>query len=206
MDDVSVRHKYDILFSIITGATAGIIAWRIIVFIEIPQWNGFSYAWLIFILPIIWIIGLNMGYLFGRVHHTFNQFGRFAVVGLTNSLVDFGYLNILIAYTGIESGEWFSVFKSASFVVANISSYLWNRYWTFGITESGPHKKEYVAYFAVSLLALIVNVTVASVVVNGIGVSFGLNARAWANVGAVSGSAVALIVNFIGYKLLVFKK
>jgi len=203
---VSVRHKNDIPYSIITGVIAGAIAWRIALFLELPGYMGLSYAWLIVIIPIVWIAGINFGYALGRIFNFFNQFGRFAVIGFTNALVDFGYLNLLIAYTGLEQGIWFSVFKGASFVVANISSYIWNRYWTFEITDKSAHTNEYVQYLMISVVALIVNVIAASIVVNIMGPSFNLSLLIWANIGAITGSAAALIVNFVGYKLVVFKK
>jgi putative flippase GtrA len=49
-------------------------------------------------------------------------------------------------------------------------------------------------------------VAVASLVVNSIGIKFGLTPLLWANVGKIAGIAVASIWNFLGYKFVVFKK
>jgi hypothetical protein len=50
-----------------------------------------------------------------------------------------------------------------------------------------------------------VNTGTASLVVNFVHPVFGLSNAAWANVGAVCGSAVALIFSFTGFKVAVFK-
>src|SRR3989344_992981 len=83
------------------------------------------------VVPVLWILGVNLGYFLGRWVVFFNQFGKFAAVGFTNAAVDFGILNLLIAYYGIVSGLGFSLFKATSFVVAVAHSYLWNKFWVF---------------------------------------------------------------------------
>jgi hypothetical protein len=55
------------------------------------------------------------------------------------------------------------------------------------------------------IAATLVNAGTASVVVNFVHPVFGLSAPAWANIGAVCGSAVALIFSFTGFKVAVFK-
>jgi len=61
-------------------------------------------------------------------------------------------------------------------------------------------------FISVAAVALIVNVTTASFVVNFIDPYFGLSPEVWANVGAVVGSAISLALSFTGFKFLVFKK
>lgn len=197
-------NKKDFSISLIAGVITGIIGWKIFVFLDTPQFNNISYAWLILVMPVLWLIAVVVGKLLGRRFPFIYQFSKFLVTGGTNTLVDFGYLNILTAFTGIFAGPWFSLFKGLSFVFANISSYLMNKYWSF---NSGHTKKnkEYIMFFTISLISMSVNVTAASLVVSVIGPQWGISPAAWVNIGAMTGSATALIVNFIGYKLLVFK-
>jgi len=42
-------------------------------------------------------------------------------------------------------------------------------------------------------------------VVNIVGPQFGLNAKIWANMGAVAGTLFVMVWNFLGYKFIVFK-
>jgi len=58
----------------------------------------------------------------------------------------------------------------------------------------------------VAIAALFVNVGTASFVVNFVHPVLGIDAKGWANIGAVAGSAMALSFSFIGFRLTVFKK
>lgn len=198
--------KKDLSFSIITGFITGLIAWRIFVFIDRSEIFGFPMGALIIIVPILWILGVNLGYFLGRWVSFFNQFGRFAAVGFTNAAVDFGVLNFLIWYTGIESGWQYSVFKTISFLVAVNHSYLWNKYWVFEAGSSGRGQMELLKFIGVNVFSIIINVSIATLVVNFVDPIAGLDLKTWANVGAVVGSACALIFTFVGSKVLVFGK
>jgi len=201
-----MHHKrHDNILSLGTGFVAGVIAWRLATFLELPHPFGMSFLWLILLLPLIWIGVLRLGIFLARKIDKFDQFTRFGVIGITNALVDYGYLNILIAFTGIAVGGWFSIFKGASFIVANISSYFLNKYWAFDSGHSVEHGKEYVKFFTVSIIGLFVNVFFSSLVVNLITPTTGASPALWANVGAVVGSISALVINFLGYKYIVFK-
>ena len=197
--------KKDLFATILTGLITGLIVWRILLFLKYPSYNGISFVWLLVVVPIIWIVGVNFGYLLGRWIAFFNQFGRFAVIGFTNAAVDFGVLNLLIAWSGIAEGNWYSVFKAVSFLVAMIHSYMWNKYWAFNAAGTERVGGEFIKFVVVSVASLLVNVAVASMVVNSVHPLFGLDIKTWANVGAIFGSAAALIFNFAGLRLAVFR-
>ena len=204
--------KKDFYFSIFTGAGAGLIAWRIFNFLGFPglvmATEGaviLSSIWLILIVPILWVVGVNLGYFLGRYVGFFSQFGKFAAIGFTNAAVDFGVLNYLISLSGITGGGYYSIFKTTSFLVALINSYLLNKYWAFEAGRSSGGGIEFVKFASVAVVALLVNVGVASYIVNSVSPMFGFTSEVWANVGAIVGSASALILSFTGFKLLVFK-
>ena len=199
--------KKDLIFSIITGLTTGFIAWKILVFLEHPEFWGVSMIWLIVAVPVLWVLGVNLGYFLGRWMPFFNQFGKFAAIGFTNAAVDFGTLDLLIARTGETAGAMYAVFKGTSFIVAMVHSYFWNKHWAFDAGNAGDAQgTEFLKFVSVSVLALLVNVGVASLVVNLVNPVLGLDAKTWANVGAVAGSAIALALSFVGFKIVVFKK
>ena len=197
--------RKDLLFSIFTGIGTGLIAWRIFNFLGFSRLYGISFAWLIFVVPILWILGVNLGLLLGRWLSFFNQFGKFAAIGFTNAAVDFGVLNFLIAATGIAAGAYYSLFKTISFLVALINSYLLNKYWTFGAGRTSIWGAEFFKFAGVAVVGALINVGMASYLVNFVNPVFGFSAEVWANVGAIVGSACALIVSFTGFKLFVFK-
>lgn len=200
--------KKDLLSCLITGLTTGIVAWQVLNFLKAPSFGlptAHPHAFFIVIVPVLWVIGVNLGYFLGRWIPFFNQFGKYAAIGFTNAAVDFGVLNLLIAYSGVAEGLIFSIFKTISFIVAVVHSYIWNRSWAFSSQGSRP-VGEMAKFFIVNIIVAGLNVGISSLVVNFVDPRFGLDANTWANVGAVIGSAMALAFNFIGFKLIVFKK
>jgi len=158
-----------------------------------------SWMWLLIIVPILWILGVLLGYFLGKWMAFFNQFGKFAAIGFTNAAVDFGVLNLLIANTGISSGGWYAVFKAVSFLSAIIPSYFWNKHWAFE-AKGGDSGFEFTKFMSVAIVSIFINTGVASFIVNYVHPTGGLNPAIWANVGAVAGSAVALIFSFAVFK------
>lgn len=197
--------KKDLLFASATGFYTGFIAWRILVFLEQPNIMGVSFFWLIIVIPIFWILGVNLGYFLGRWFDFFNQFGRFSAIGFTNAAVDFGVLNILIAWSGIASGILYAVFKTISFIISVTHSYFWNRRWVFQ-SQSEDKGREFLKFISIYIIAAAINVGTATGVVSFIEPMFGVSQNVWANFGAIVGSAVALTFSFIGVRSIVFKK
>ena len=196
--------KNDFRSSIITGVETGFIAWLIAGFLGRTQISGLSLAWLVVIVPVLWIAGVNFGYFLGRFFSFFNQFGRFTAVGFTNAAVDFGVLYLLIWQTDQSTGYYYAGFKGLSFIIANIHSYFWNKRWVFDTGNKRSTRGEVTKFAVVTTLSALINVSVASLVNN---ISIGQVApAAWAGVGAAAGSAAALIFSFVGFRLAVFKK
>lgn len=203
--------KKDFYFSIITGLITGFSVWNILKFLQVTEFGDYSFAWLMLIVPILWIMGVNLGYFLGKWFKFFNQFGKFAAIGFTNGAVDFGVLNLLIANTDIASGGWYSVFKAISFIAAVIPSYFWNKHWAFASSQgdalpSAAGGFQFAKFVSVAIVSIFINTGTASLIVNYIDPIGGLNVQIWANVGAIAGSAVALTFSFIGFKVAVFRK
>lgn len=187
---------------------------------------SFSSRWFVLIVPVLWIFGVNLGYFLGRWFGFFNQFGKFSAIGFTNAAVDFGVLNLLIANTGISDGGWYSVFKAISFMSAIIPSYFWNKYWAFRpdaeIEQAFGNQRlvpavqrddnigsgtfEFTKFISVAIVSIFINTGTASLIVNFVNPLGGLSVQVWANIGAVAGSAIALVFSFVGFKVAVFKK
>lgn len=184
----------------------GLIAAPLFIFLNIGREIGVLWWHLAWVIPLLWVLGVYLGYKLSRFFPWLFQFSKFAAVGFSNAAVDFGVLNILIFTSGAAAGILFSVFKTVSFIAATINSYFWNKFWTFEAGKTGVGTGEFAKFLAVSVVGVLVNVGFASAVVNLTDPQFGFNPEQWANVGAVVGSATALIWNFLGYKLIVFKK
>ncbi len=163
-------------------------------------------------------LGLRIAFLIGKKFAIIYQIAKFAIIGVANVLVDLGILSLLTILFSLQfkiqstdaliaTITFYSLFKSISFIIANINSYLWNKHWTFDQGKKKQTKSEFVQFFAVSLVGFLINVFVASVVFKIVlGSLTSLNPGQLGLLGAAAGSIVGLAWNFIGYKLWVFKK
>lgn len=205
MSFISKFTKKDLGFAVLTGVITGVIAWKIFEFLKISTVFEVSWVVLIVIIPVVWILGVMLGYFLGQWFHFFNQFGKFAAIGFTNAVVTFGTLDVLLARTGYIDGVGYAFISAIAFIFGTLSSYVWNKYWAFDAGKSGGGKTEFFKFVSVTLVALLFNVATASVVVNLIHPVLGLDLNQWANIGAVAGSAVGLIFSFVGFRTAVFR-
>lgn len=143
----------------------------------------------------------------------FKQVLRFGIVGVANTGVDLIVLNGLIQVTQLgQQGIYFSLFKAISFLVAATNSYFLNKHWTFAGSDSGNATRQVQQFVAITLVGWLINVGVASFVVNVIQPTLDLNQfvdgmnKLWPTIGALFGTAFGLVWNFLGYKLIVFRK
>lgn len=194
----------DIRSALITGLTTGIIGWRVLVYLGQMLPLGISPVVLVFLAPIAWVAGVQLGYFLGTVFRPFIQFGRFVAIGFSNAAVDFGVLYILIASTGLAAGLAYSAFKAISFSVATVHSFYWNKNWAFEAGASHGGGREVASFLAVAVVSLLVNVTVASIVVALR--PAGVEVELWAGIGAVAGAAAAIVFSFTGFRVFVFHK
>ncbi len=166
-------------------------------------------------------LGLFIAYEISRKIPLVWQIAKFALIGVLNTLVDLGVLSLLIflfralldinpeAKIALVFGlslTCYSFYKATSFIIANVNSYVWNKYWTFKQNENKKTFKEFLQFFIVSLIGFVINVFSASYVFNYISAPIGLNSDQWGLIGAIVGSIAGLTWNFIGYKFIVFKK
>ena len=160
--------------------------------------------WGIFILsPVVTFVFLRF---FSR-WSSLVQFAKFCVISFSNLVIDFGILNLLIYYSGVAEGILYSVFKAVSFILANVNGYAWNKFWTFRSGEVKGWMNQFVRFFAVVGVGLVINVSVASYVVAEFGGSGGsISSTVWANIGAAVSLVFTLFWNFFGLKYLVFEK
>ncbi|MDD5463920.1 MAG: GtrA family protein [Candidatus Moranbacteria bacterium] len=163
-------------------------------------------------------LGLRIAFLIGKKIKAVYQIYKFGIIGVSNTEVDLGVLALITLifsiYFGISSTtslvgaiSFYSLFKAISFIVANISSYFWNKYWTFDQGTKQQTKSEFIQFFAVSVVGFLINVFVASFVFKVVlGSLINLTDGQLGLIGAAFGSIAGLAWNFIGYKLWVFKK
>jgi putative flippase GtrA len=80
------------------------------------------------------------------------RFVKFAVVGVTGTVVDFGVLNLSRLVFDLPL-VWA---QAISFVCAVINNFLWNRYWTYPESRSKEAPKQLVQFFIISLVGILI--------------------------------------------------
>ena len=160
---------------------------------------------LFIIVPFLCTFAIYFAHKIGKNRLTVRQFSKYALVGFSNLTIDFGVLNILIYLTDRDKGIYFTVFKAISFSFALINSYLWNRFWSFENRDVSKAGKQFITFVIVALGGLLINVALASFIVNSIHVD-SVSSRIWANIGAIISGFAVIGWNFTGYKFVVFRK
>jgi putative flippase GtrA len=197
----------DIVLALIVGLLTGALAIPVVINLGLGTMLRVPILLLPVLVAVLFAIALFAASLVASRVPSLFEFSKFAVVGVLNSGVDFGILNLLMLITGLSSGAAFLAFKSVSVTLGVINSYLWNKYWTFKTSNSAADaRREFMAFMVVTLIAVGVNVAGADVIVNVIGPPAGFSTKLWANIGAISGAGLTLFTNFFGYKFFVFKK
>jgi putative flippase GtrA len=135
---------------------------------------------------------------------TLKQFLGYGAVGLLNTALSFLLINLGMAATGATNGPIFILISLIVFIVLVFHSFLWNRFLIFKRENPRELHREYTAFFLVTGFTSLVNLFILHVLVDAIGPQAGLSPHAWANVGIALTIPVAVILNFLGYKFIVF--
>jgi putative flippase GtrA len=212
--------KRDYQFAVAAGLLIGLLFLPVL---RTAKPEIFAKFWIV-IVPFFLLatpIGLRIAFFIGQKIAIVYQIAKFGVIGVSNVLVDLGVLSLvtIIFSTQFNIGAdeamigavtFYSLYKSISFIVANINSYFWNKHWTFDQGTKKQTKSEFMQFFAVSIIGFLINVLTASIVFKIIvGSRIGLSDTQLGQIGligAAAGSIVGLAWNFLGYKLWVFKK
>jgi len=211
--------KKDLGFSLGAGFLIGALLMPVL---KVAKPSLFD-ALVFFIVPFFLIatpLGTLIAYKIGMRFALIWQLAKYVVVGGMNTLVDIGILTLIILlaknssapaealiYSGIITLTFYSLYKGFSFIIANINSFYWNKYWTFSQKETQQKSSaQFFQFFTVSLIGLLINVIIASFVFHSVPPMAGLNPDQWGLIGAAAGSLTGMVWNFLGYKFIVFEK
>lgn len=121
---------------------------------------------------------------------------KFGLVGAFNTVLDFAVLNVLLFGFGVPALRS----KVASTVVAATSSYVMNRCWTFNQRQRQRVRREYVLFFGINAVGLLIGLLVLAVV------RYGLDRDGvlWLNMANLVGLGLATSFRFWGYRRFVW--
>lgn len=202
--------KIDFTASFVIGVLTA--AFLIVIFINLRADIGFlnrllAFKWyLIALFPVLDVLFVYLAFRMGAIHRTLYQFGKFMTIGIANTSIDLGVLNVLLSLTGAHTGPLYSLFKAFSFILATLSSYFWNKLWTFENPGTHGMRKQFLTFMVVSGMGFIIDVVLATIIVNLVAPMGGLSQALWANIAAIVALFVTVIWNFLGYKFIVFKE
>jgi putative flippase GtrA len=78
------------------------------------------------------------------------RFIKFAIVGISGSVVDFGIFNLLSTLLGLSS----TLSQAISFTLAVINNFIWNRIWTYPETRKSGALKPFLQFGMVNVIGL----------------------------------------------------
>ena len=196
--------KSDLGYSFAIGLVVGLFLLPILINTDLysklsaPLLLAFLFAG----LPIIFTIGLAFAGFISKKIPLLWQFAKFAQVGVLNTAIDFGILNLLIFATGITSGLSIIPLNAISFSTAIINSFFWNEKWVF----KAKKEANFITFVIVTLIGLAINSTIVYAITTFVPPTFVDSQKLWANMAKVLATGISLVWNFTGYRLIVFKK
>jgi len=147
---------------------------------------------------------------------------RFGIVGVLNTFVDIGLLNLLSWL--FESYHGSSIFglNTISYAVATVNSYLLNKYWTFGDRGRDREALKFSQFVSINVVGAFINSSIVSglttyltppaLLLTLVHQGFGLlgarpwsNGVIWLNSAKLVATAVVMTLNFVLYRYWVFR-
>jgi putative flippase GtrA len=125
---------------------------------------------------------------------------------LINTSIDYIVLFSLSKITGITGGTALIPLNVISFTIATTNSYFLNKNWAFHDQSHAHEGKKASLFLLVSIVGVAINTAIVFAITTFIDPMFGAQPRTWLFGAKVVATGISLIWNFIGYKLIVFKK
>lgn len=132
------------------------------------------------------------------------QYLQFALVGVSNAVVDLGVLNLLLALHPTRAVPLLLLDNTLAVALAILNSYLWNTRWTFrgGVTHQTMQR---VLFVAQALLNIVINNVVLIAVTGVLPPSLSLSTLVLNNVAKIAAMFAASTTSFLLLRLVVFR-
>ncbi len=94
-----------------------------------------------------------------RNRKEFKRFIKFMFVGGVGAVIDFGVLNVLAHGLDVD----LRIAGTISFAMAVTSNFLWNRFWTYPESRAYPAIPQYIQFFVINAMALVIRLPILTV-------------------------------------------
>jgi len=193
--------KIDYTIAGLIGFFAGIFV--IPVAYNIASKNPFVLLSLPWVLAVGAVAGVFVFGLIGRKIPSFIQMAKFAVVGVLNTAIDFGTLNIISIVTGVTGGLIVGGVNVPGVALALTNAYFWNKFWVFNHRDNKGALNDLPKFLLVSGIGIVINSGIVILATSYPTTAF--NAKTLLNVAKLGATVFSLVWNFLGYKFIVFK-
>lgn len=158
-------------------------------------------------LPIVTAVGITFGIWLGKFLSPYlavmYQVAKFAAVGILNTAINFAVINIFSLMSGVTAGLSVGEYNIPATAVAATNSYFWNKYWVFAGSNQGAIK-DVPKFITVTVIALVIRSALLAWITT---MPHGdISGGAWLNIANVIATFAGILVDFLGYKFIVFKK
>jgi len=194
-------NKIDYALASLIGFFAGIFV--IPVVYNIASKDPFVLLALPWVLAIGAVIGMVVFGFLGKKVPFFIQFAKFGVVGVLNTAIDFGTLNIISIVTGVTGGLIVGGVNVPGVALALTNAYFWNKFWVFNHRDNKGALNDLPKFLLVSGIGIVVNSGVVILATSYPAAS--VNAKTLLNIAKLGATVFSLVWNFLGYKFIVFK-
>lgn len=201
MKNKKKKKPSDYEYALVLGAMIGLFLLPVVSAFGVTLNLMFVKLAALFGAPLLALSGVFFAKIVFSGHKGFWQFSKFFLIGVCNTAVNIGVLNLLIMLTGAVSGWQLPLIGATAFCAAVVNSYIWNTHWTFR-DEYHHSAKQFHKFLIITFSALLVNslvIYIANLLLHGSG-----SPRLEANIADLIALAVSTFWNFFGYKLWVF--
>ena len=111
--------EHDFRNAFILGLIIAIFLEPLLLDLGIAAKHPIFYVLVLIIMPAIAMLGLQIAkWLFSRIPVLW-QFSKFGLVGVGNTVINFGVLNLLVYISNISTGVWIYAFSAIAFFAAS---------------------------------------------------------------------------------------
>lgn len=157
------------------------------------------------VIAAVVLFGVWIGEQLARIKPIFSQLAKFATVGILNTSIDFGILNLLSIATGITKGFVIGGVNVPGVALAITNAYFWNKFWVFSAKDNKGALHDFPKFILVSGSGILLNSGIVIFITSYTGPGFGLEEGIALNVAKVIATPLSMTWNFLGYKFVVFR-